>query len=101
MIMLQSIVIITGTIMMMLPCYANVSQIYSYMNVISVSPDTNTTVDTSCANGDVRLAGGVNELEGRVEMCYNKFWGSVCDNWFWDITAANIVCKQLGHQPTG
>ena len=57
-------------------------------------------MDTSCKNGDVRLVGGINELEGRVEICYNKIWGSVCHN-SWSTYDANIVCKQLGHQPTG
>ena len=61
--------------------------------------DTN-TVDTSCNNGDVRLVGGINELEGRVEICYNKIWGSVCHN-SWDTYDANVVCKQLGYQPIG
>ena len=44
--------------------------------------------------------GGANELEGRVEMCYNKLWGSVCHR-SWSIAVANVVCEQLGHQPTG
>ena len=57
-------------------------------------------MDTSCNNGDVRLVGGINELEGQVEICYNKIWGSICHN-SWDIYDANVVCKQLGHQPTG
>ena len=65
-----------------------------------ISLDTNYTVDTSCNNGDVRLVGGINELEGRVEICYNKIWGSVCDT-SWSTYDANVVCKQLGHQPTG
>ena len=64
--------------------------------------DTNYTVDTSCNNGDVRLVGGINELEGRVETCYNKFWFSYCINsWQWRATGANVVCQRLGHQPTG
>ena len=62
--------------------------------------DTNYTVDTSCNNGDVRLVGGINELEGRVETCYNKLWLSVCIN-SWTATDANVVCQKLGHQPTG
>ena len=64
------------------------------------STDNNATVDISCTNGDVRLVGGINELEGRVEMCYNKFWGSVCDDW-WSTVDSNVVCKSLGYQPTG
>lgn len=66
----------------------------------NVFTDNNVTVDTSCGNGDVRLVGGANELEGRVEICYNKMWGSVCHQ-NWQINDANVVCKQLHFQPTG
>ena len=59
-----------------------------------------TGVDTSCTDGDVRLVGGINEAEGSVEMCYNKFWGSVCHR-SWSTADANVVCKQLGYQSAG
>ena len=62
--------------------------------------DVNTSVDTSCSDGDVRLVGGINEAEGSVEMCYNKFWGSVCHR-SWSTADANVVCKQLGYQSAG
>ena len=58
------------------------------------------TVDTSCVNGEVRFVGGINDLEGRVEICINKMWESVCDN-SWNTADANVVCKQLGYQPSG
>ena len=64
------------------------------------SLDANYTVDTSCNNNDVRLVGSINKLEGRVEMCYNKLWLSVCIN-SWTATDANVVCQKLGHQLTG
>ena len=58
------------------------------------------SIDLACSNGDVRLIGGINDAEGRVEMCYNNFWGQVCHS-SWDITDANVLCRQLGYQATG
>lgn len=57
-------------------------------------------MDTSCITGDIHLVGGITEYEGRVELCYNQMWMSICDrNWY--TNNANVVCKQLGHQATG
>lgn len=50
---------------------------------------------SNCSNGSVRLAGGLNVREGRVEVCYNNQWGSVCDD-NWDSNDARVACRQLG-----
>ena len=48
-----------------------------------------------CEEGDVRLQGGRLETEGRVEICVNETWSTICDNG-WSINDANVVCQQLG-----
>ena len=39
--------------------------------------------------------GGVNTTEGRVEICVNGAWGTVCDQGFTKEEAI-VVCRQLG-----
>ena len=52
-----------------------------------------------CTNGTVRLRGG-GTLYGRVEVCVNEVWGTICSD-FWDYEDASVVCNQLGYSSYG
>lgn len=53
------------------------------------------TSNIGCTEGEIRLQGGVNYTEGRVEICHNNEWGTVC-NRAWNVSAATVICRQLG-----
>ena len=43
----------------------------------------------------MRLVDGSNRYEGRVEICHNNIWGTVCQDFFARPSSA-VVCRQLG-----
>ena len=55
---------------------------------------------TPCYDGELRLAGGTAPNEGRVELCYQNQWGTVCRDG-WSVTDARVACRQLGYSALG
>ena len=48
-----------------------------------------------CIENSIRLVGGEIEQEGRIELCVNGLWGSVCGTGFTQMDAY-VACKHLG-----
>jgi len=67
-----------------LPCYKNCIALTSLF-----------TVTAACTEGDIRLVDGIGNYQGRVEVCHNNIWGTVCDD-LWDRRDGMIACRQLG-----
>ncbi len=76
--------------------------VYSLQELIDTPESfTSVIIDFSdCTDGDIRLISIGNPLEGRVEVCHEAVWGTVCSNG-WETAEANVACKQLGYSRSG
>ncbi|KAJ8043107.1 Galectin-3-binding protein B [Holothuria leucospilota] len=54
-------------------------------------------VDPGSVIQDVRLADGVSNSSGRIEVLHNGEWGTVCEDG-WNKSNSDVLCKQLGYQ---
>ena len=62
--------------------------------------DAGVGCEAPCNTSQLRLAGGNIPNEGRVEICMDNVWGTVCDD-LWSSTDATVVCRQLGYYTQG
>ena len=53
------------------------------------------STERECSDPTVRLVDGSSNIIGRVEVCSNGIWRSVCDD-DWTRHNALVVCRQLG-----
>ena len=54
----------------------------------------------NCTEGEVRLVNGSSPNKGRVEICIDQSWATVCSNGF-DYRESRVICGQLGYQRYG
>ena len=50
--------------------------------------------------GDLRLVGGRDKRDGRVEIYYNGEWGTICGD-LWEDPQTKVVCRQLNFYEEG
>ncbi len=53
------------------------------------------TITIVCSENAVRLADGVDSAQGRVELCRDGEWRSICAN-SWTHPDAQVACRQFG-----
>lgn len=53
-----------------------------------------------CQNAAIRLVNGSVPHIGRIEICWNETWGTICSR-LWSPFDANVACRQLGYAPMG
>ena len=56
--------------------------------------------DAACDSTNVRLVDGTMGREGRLEVCYNNEWGTVCGDYFWHVDA-RVACRHVGYGADG
>ncbi|XP_071111546.1 scavenger receptor cysteine-rich type 1 protein M130-like isoform X2 [Haliotis cracherodii] len=90
-------------------CIGNESNIGNCQHAMWGSNNCDHSEDASamCLTGvqpappiQVRLAGGVDKYQGRLEIMYRGVWGTVCDDQF-QVPEATVVCRMLGFGSSG
>ena len=76
-------------------CQSDEGASYILSNIaLPVDTAVNVAADECPGSGDVRLVSNQSTTEGRVEVCLNGEWGTICDVG-WDTAEAEVVCRQL------
>lgn len=78
----------------------NGNQCYRYVdNNITCHANGQWPPEPTCevvAENDIRLVDGTTPYAGKVQICHNAVWGTVCDH-SWSSAEAKVACRQLGY----
>ena len=54
-------------------------------------------LNSNCTDNEVQLVDGPSLNEGRVLLCINGVWGTLCNSGI-DYNDAKVICLELGYQ---
>lgn len=73
---------------------------YTSQNLLRLFVNLNTVYSAYCDNWELRLSEGKTEFEGRLEVCFNRRWGTVGSEG-WSQANSQVFCNNYGYDATG
>ena len=77
-------------------CQGNFKYLGIMHNSLYIHPAQNTS-KSDCNDWDLRVVNGTSVREGRVEICFNSAWGTVCNDNY-GVADAQTLCSQLNFE---
>ncbi len=50
----------------------------------------------ACRHGEIVLSDGKTRYEGRIDVCLNGQWNTICEDSFGGDKEVRVICRQLG-----
>ena len=69
--------------------------LFSFILIAAMSIQNN-----HCSDYDIKLVDGPSANEGKLLICINRVWGTLCNDNI-NSTDAAVICRQLGYRAEG